>query len=131
MPQPTNKVICECGQSIFQSNLTKHLTGIKHINRINMVRTETKLINNMLIHFCPCGSQFLNEHKKKHNASLSHRNYKIYDNQVKKEQQELLTSNNNNFAEKYYNTVKYQNEHPHQTQYEPEYDDFKYYRKTY
>ncbi len=38
---------------------------------------------------------------------------------LKKEQQELLTSNNNNFAEKYYNTVKYQIEN----QYEPEYDD--------
>ena len=127
MPQ---KINC-CGKSILQSNLERHLTGITHINRINMVQTETKIIDNVLFHFCPCGGQFINEHKGKHNATLTHRNYKIYDIQVKKEQHELLNCDNNNFAEKYYNTVKYQNEHTHQYQYEPEYDDYKYYRNPY
>ena len=121
------KIICVCGKSILKSKLEKHLTTQSHINFSNMVITETKLIDNILIHFCPCGGQFLNEHKAKHNGSLTHRNYKIYDIQVKKEQQELLNSNTNNFAEKYYNTVKYQIEN----QYEPEYDDYKYYQSTY
>lgn len=56
-----------------------------------------------------------------------HRNYKIYDIQFKKEQQELLESKIDNYADKYYNTLKYQKEQRENNDID-EYDDYKYYR---
>ena len=103
-----DKIICSCGQPISYINIKKHLLSKKHINFTNMVIPEIKIIDRTMINYCPCGGQFTNPHKSKHNATLLHRNYKIYDMQVKKEQQELLESKIDNYADKYYNTVKYQ-----------------------
>ena len=122
------KILCSCGQSVSRINIKKHLLSTKHKNITNMVITEIKIIDRTIVHFCPCGGQFTNSHKSKHNATLLHRNYKIYDIQVKKEQQELLESKIDNFADKYYNTVKYQKEQQENNDID-EYDDFKYYRQ--
>ena len=104
------KIICACGQSITKINIKKHLLSKKHINFINMVVPEIKIIDRTIVNYCPCRGQYTNPHKSKHNATLIHRNYKIYDNQVKQEQKDLLESKIDNFADKYYNTVKYQKE---------------------
>ncbi len=72
---------------ISKINLNKHLLTKTHINNFNKVKKEKVDIKTM--YSCPCGGRFKDSGlhiKNSHYATKIHRQYKIYHNQVKKEQ---------------------------------------------